>query len=34
MPVYNFSTFDDPSATSFVGTQAFGINGSGQIVGV
>src|SRR5437660_3829002 len=33
MPVYNFSTFDDPSATSFVGTQAFGINGSGQIVG-
>src|SRR6266700_2483661 len=33
MPVYNFSTFDDPSATSFVGTQAFGINDSGQIVG-
>jgi len=33
MPVYNFSTFDDPSATFFVGTQAFGINGSGQIVG-
>src|SRR2546426_4199690 len=33
MPVYNFSTFDDPSATSFGGTQAFGINGSGQIVG-
>ena len=32
MPVYNFSTFDDPSAGTG-GTQAAGINDSGQIVG-
>ena len=32
MPVYNFSTLDDPSADGGL-TSAFGINDSGQIVG-
>jgi probable HAF family extracellular repeat protein len=32
MPVYNFTTFDDPSAGTG-GTQAAGINDLGQIVG-
>jgi probable HAF family extracellular repeat protein len=31
MPINIFTTFDDPSATN--GTQAFGINATGQIVG-
>ena len=31
MPINIFNTFDDPSATN--GTQAFGINDMGQIVG-
>jgi uncharacterized membrane protein len=31
MPVYTYTTLDDPSATNF--TQAFGINSAGQIVG-
>ena len=31
MPVYNYTTLDDPKATN--GTQAFGINNAGQIVG-
>ena len=32
MPVYTYTTIDDPSATS-QGTTAFGINDAGQIVG-
>jgi hypothetical protein len=32
MPVYTFSTFDDPSASTGA-TNAFGINDTGQIVG-
>jgi probable HAF family extracellular repeat protein len=31
MPVYTYTTLDDPFALS--GTQAFGINAAGQIVG-
>ena len=31
MPVYTCTTLDDPAATN--GTQAFGINNAGQIVG-
>ena len=31
MPVYTYTTLDDPLATN--GTQAFGINAMGQIVG-
>jgi len=31
MPVYNYTTLDDPFATH--GTLAYGINGAGQIVG-
>jgi uncharacterized membrane protein len=31
MPVYTFTTFDDPSASSY--TRAYGINDMGQIVG-
>jgi hypothetical protein len=31
MPVYTFTTLDDPSATQ--GTTAWGINNSGRIVG-
>src|SRR5437660_10187543 len=31
MPVYTYTTLDDPSANN--NTQAFGINASGQIVG-
>src|SRR6516164_5232068 len=31
MPVYTYTTLDDPSAIN--NTQAFGINASGQIVG-
>jgi probable HAF family extracellular repeat protein len=31
MPVYTYTTLDDPSATN--GTQAVGINDAGQIVG-
>jgi probable HAF family extracellular repeat protein len=31
MPVYTYTTLDDPSANNF--TQAYGINASGQIVG-
>src|SRR5215831_17765513 len=31
MPVYNYTTLDDPLATN--GAQAFGINALGQIVG-
>jgi hypothetical protein len=31
MPVYNYTTLDDPSAANY--TQAIGINSTGQIVG-
>ena len=31
-PIYSFTTFNAPGATGF-GTNAFGINDSGQIVG-
>ena len=31
MPIYTYTTLDDPSATR--GTVATGINGAGQIVG-
>src|SRR5256886_13830872 len=33
MPVYTYTTLDDPLATTTLGTEAFGINDSGQIVG-
>ena len=33
MPVYNYTTLDDPLAGGFFGTQATGINDAGQIVG-
>jgi hypothetical protein len=31
MPVYTYTTLDEPNATTI--TQAFGINNAGQIVG-
>jgi probable HAF family extracellular repeat protein len=33
MPIYTYTTIDDPLAKARNGTQAFGINASGRIVG-
>ena len=33
MPVYTYTTFDDPLASGGDGTHAAGINDTGQIVG-
>jgi len=33
MPIYTYTTLDDPASTIGI-TQAFGVNDAGQIVGV
>jgi hypothetical protein len=33
MPIYKYTTLDDPLASGSIGTRAMGINNAGQIVG-